>query len=83
MREWGTGTAVGDLKGLSQGSIPPFPTKNQTDAGAPVHLLRVGRMDGMQRLLWRGLAGGVSFFCLLLLCFVSGFRDLGFLVVGA
>ena len=53
MGEWGTGTAIGD--------IPPFPTKNQTDAGAPVHLLRVGRMDGMQRLLWRGLAGGVIF----------------------
>ena len=29
MGEWVTRTTIGDLKGLSQGSIPPFPTKNQ------------------------------------------------------
>ena len=25
------GTTIGDPKALSQGSIPPFPTKNQTE----------------------------------------------------
>ena len=29
MEEWVVGTTIGDLKGLSKGSIPPFPTKNQ------------------------------------------------------
>ena len=29
MGEWVIGTTIGDLKGLSLGSIPPFPTKNQ------------------------------------------------------
>ena len=29
MEEWVFGTTIGDLKGLSKGSIPPFPTKNQ------------------------------------------------------
>ena len=30
MREWVIGTTIGDLKGLPQGSIPPFSTKNQS-----------------------------------------------------
>ena len=29
MGEWVIGTTIGDLKGLSRGCIPPFPTKNQ------------------------------------------------------
>ena len=29
MGEWVIGATVGDLKALSWGSIPPFPTKNQ------------------------------------------------------
>ena len=29
MEEWDFGTTIKDLKGLSEGCIPPFPTKNQ------------------------------------------------------
>ena len=33
MGEWVIGTTIGDLKRLSSGSIPPFPTKNQRVCG--------------------------------------------------
>ena len=31
MGEWEIGSTIGDQKGLAEGSIPPFPTKNQGD----------------------------------------------------
>ena len=46
MEEWAFGTTIGDLKGLSQGSCPPFPTK--TIQGVHPELLSVIRIDHRQ-----------------------------------
>ena len=49
MEEWVCGTTIGDLKGLSQGSIPPFPTKNQgVNQAQKLHRVKGCLMDALQ-----------------------------------
>ena len=64
MGEWVIGTTKGDLKGLSQGSIPPFPTKNQRVSSLMAFEYRHRRVRGL------GVSGLRGFG-------VSGFRGLG------